>query len=92
MKNTRHLSMALKGCMILFFVLFSLDLSAQIVVKGKNLSAVEAIKQIEKSSDWTFIYNSSEICLFRDRCELADKRKGNPSEERTEQDCSRSSG
>ena len=65
MKNTRHLSMALKGCMILFFVLFSLDLSAQIVVKGKNLSAVEAIKQIEKSSDWTFIYNSSEISSLK---------------------------
>ena len=65
MKVKGCLSMVLKGCVVLLLMAVSQDLSAQVAVKGKNLGAVEAIKQIEKSSDWTFIYNASEISALK---------------------------
>lgn len=65
MKVKGCLSMVLKGCVVLLLMAVTQDLSAQVAVKGKNLGAVEAIKQIEKSSDWTFIYNASEISALK---------------------------
>lgn len=65
MKMTGLLSAVMKGCMILLFALNTSDLLAQISVKGRNLTAVEAIRQIEKGTDWTFLYNASDISALK---------------------------
>jgi len=47
----------LKGCLLLFFALFSNNVSAQITVEVSNKSIKEILKVIETKSEYRFFYN-----------------------------------
>ena len=41
--------------------------SAQIILKGENLTAVEAISQLQQHSDYVFFYNSDDLAGIKAR-------------------------